>query len=373
MPICQRVILYGNSVDVEVGLRLAALGDRHPPRSPCTFGTLTRAHARDVPMRPVAKNKMSLRCRRRTLRGAEPNTLTEGLSAKSASSSQAGVTGMPLTSGVDTAAVQAGLPSYVVHGELDAGGYGVTFDAEHGGSRLAVKVLDIQSHEAAMRTPLEIDALRSINHPNVVRMVDEGFLDTLTDPNRYRYIACEFVEGSNLQTLAQGGHRFTIDEVRSIGRDTAAGVQAVHDAKLVHRDVKPKNVMYNTTTGNAVLLDVGIAKHLDVTPVTVGLAPGSYGWKSPEHLLGQAVDRRADVYSLGLLLYWLASGKHPFEDKAAAHGGDLEAAMLAGQFEPAGVAQPGLPPDAANIIDRMLSLQPYDRPRRASDVIACLS
>lgn len=280
---------------------------------------------------------------------------------------------MPLTSGIDTAAVQAGMATYVVHGELDAGGYGVTFDAEHAGQRLAVKVLDTQAHEAAIRTPLEIAALRSVNHPNVVRMVDEGFLDTPSEPNRYRYIACEFVEGSNLYTLTSGGYSFSIDEVRAIGRDIAAGLQALHDAKLVHRDVKPKNVMYNSTSGTSVLLDVGIAKHLDTTPVTVGVAPGSYGWKSPEHMTGQTVDRRADLYSLGVLLYWLATGKHPFEDKAAAHGGDLETAMLAGQFEPAATSQPALPAAAADVIDQMLSLQPYDRPRRASDVIKALT
>lgn len=271
---------------------------------------------------------------------------------------------------VDTAVVQAGLPAYVVNGELDRGGYGITFDATHAGLRLAVKILDIQSHEAAIRTPLEIAALRSVNHPNVVRMVDEGFLDTPAEPNRYRYIACEFVEGSNLYELVAAGHAFTMDETLSIGREVAAGLQAVHDAKLVHRDVKPKNVMYNIVTGSAVLLDVGIAKHLDTTPVTVGIAPGTYGWKSPEHLAGQTVDRRADVYALGVLLYWLATGKHPFEDRAAAHGGDLEAAMVAGQFEPVRVAHPSLPPAAADVIDQMLALQPYDRPRRASDVIA---
>ncbi len=280
---------------------------------------------------------------------------------------------MPLTSGVDTAAVQAGLPTYVIHGELDDGGYGVTFDAEHAGQRLAVKVLDNQAHEAALRTPLEIAALRSVNHPNVVRMVDAGFLNTPSDPDRYRYIACEFVEGSNLHALTSAGYVLDVDEVLAIGRDLAAGLQALHDAKLVHRDVKPKNVMFNTTTGRSVLLDVGIAKHLEATPVTVGVAPGSYGWKSPEHMSGQDVDRRADVYSLGVLLYWLATGKHPFEDRAAAFGGDLEAAMLAGQFEPVGTAQHALSPDAADVIDRMLSRQPYDRPRRVSDVIGALT
>jgi len=81
---------------------------------------------------------------------------------------------MALTSGVDTVAVQAGLPSYVVNGELDRGGYGITFDAMHAGERLAVKVLDTQSHEAAIRTPLEIAALRSVNDPHVVRMVDDA-------------------------------------------------------------------------------------------------------------------------------------------------------------------------------------------------------
>src|SRR5687768_2856610 len=103
---------------------------------------------------------------------------------------------MGLTGGIDTVAVQQGLPAYDVVGELDAGGYGITFDARRAGERLALKILDTQSHEAAVRTPLEIAALRSVDHPNVVRLVDEGFLDTPSDPKRYRFIACEFVEGS---------------------------------------------------------------------------------------------------------------------------------------------------------------------------------
>jgi serine/threonine-protein kinase len=185
-------------------------------------------------------------------------------------------------------------------------------------------------------------------------------------------MTCEFVEGSNLLVLWTAGHAFTIDEVLSIGRDVAAGLQALHDAKLVHRDVKPNNIMYNPATSSAIVLDVGIAKHLDSTPVTVGVAPGTYGWKSPEHVSGQTVDRRADVYSLGVVLYWLATGKHPFRDEAPAHGNDLEAAMLAGQFEPVGTAQPALPSSAADVIDRMLAPQPYDRPRRAADVIGDL-
>jgi serine/threonine protein kinase len=271
--------------------------------------------------------------------------------------------------GVDTAFVQAGLRRYSVNGELDRGGYGITFDASVGGQRFAVKILDTHWHEAAIRTPREIAALRSVSHPNVVRLLDEGFLDTPATPGQYRYLACEFVEGANLASLATAGHHFTVDETLSIGRQAASGLQAIHEAHLIHRDVKPSNVMFNTTTGAVVLLDLGIAKHLDVSPVTVGAAPGTFGWKAPEHIRQETLDRRSDVYALGLVLYWLASGKHPFEDKRAAYGGDLEAAALAGQFEPARSAQPALPPGAADAIDEMLALQPYDRPRRASDVI----
>ena len=131
--------------------------------------------------------------------------------------------------------------------------------------------------------------------------------------------------------------------------------------------------MFDVATGTAVLLDVGIAKHLEVTPsVTAGAAPGTFGWRSPEHIRQDELDRRADLYALGLLVYWLATGDHPFEAKRGAHGGDLEAAMLVGQFEPAATAQPGLPPGAADMIDQLLALQPYDRPRRAADVEAGL-
>jgi eukaryotic-like serine/threonine-protein kinase len=180
------------------------------------------------------------------------------------------------------------------------------------------------------------------------------------------------VDGSNLADLAAAGHTFSVPEVLSIGRDVGAGLSAIHLGKLVHRDVKPKNVMFDATTQTAVLLDVGIAKHLEVTPVTVGAAPGTYGWRSPEHLRGESVDRRADIYALGLLLYWLASGVHPFANQAHAFGGDIEAAMLGGRFDSVGIAQPALPAPAATMIDQMLSLQPYDRPRNVSAAIAGL-
>ena len=240
-----------------------------------------------------------------------------------------------MLTGVDTTFVQAGLPSYGVTGELDRGGYGITFDATVGGQRVAVKVLDTLWHEAAVRTPLEIAALRAVSHPNLVRILDEGFLDTPATPDRYRFIACEFVEGANLWALRSVRHPLSIPEVVSIGHQVASAMGALHDAKLIHRDIKPKNVMFNAATGLAVLLDVGIAKHLQVTPVTVGSPPGTTGWKSPEHIQATAMDRRSSViYQLGLLLYWLAAGIHPFEGKAAAFGGDIEAAMLAGQFDP---------------------------------------
>lgn len=273
-----------------------------------------------------------------------------------------------MLAGVDTAFVQGGLSSYTIAGELDRGGYGVTFDATVDGQRVAVKILDTQWHEAAIRTPLEVAALRSVSHPNVVRMVDEGWLDIAVAPSRYRYIACEFVEGANLAALSAAGRSFTVAEVLAIGGQIAAGLGALHDAKLIHRDVKPKNVMFNVATGRAVLLDVGIAKHLEVTPVTVGSPPGTYGWKSPEHIRSEPQDRRSDLYQLGLVLYWASTGVHPFEARAAAFAGDIEAAMLAGTFDSVANLQPGFPVDAANIIDRCLALKPYRRPRRASDV-----
>jgi serine/threonine-protein kinase len=126
--------------------------------------------------------------------------------------------------------------------------------------------------------------------------------------------------------------------------------------------------MFNATTGTATLLDVGIAKHLQVTPVTVGSAPGTPGWKSPEHIQSAAMDHRSDIYQLGLVLYWLATGLHPFANRVAGFAGDIEAAMLAGQFDPVASHQPALPQGTAEVIDESLELKPYLRPRRATQV-----
>jgi hypothetical protein len=122
---------------------------------------------------------------------------------------------MRMLVGVDTSFVQAGLQGDSVAGELDRGGYGITFDACVGGQRFAVKLLDTHWHEAAIRTPQEIAALRSVSRPNFVRLLDEGFLDTPATAGRYRYLACEFGQAANLASLAATGRRSTADETVS--------------------------------------------------------------------------------------------------------------------------------------------------------------
>ena len=265
---------------------------------------------------------------------------------------------------LDTATVDEALDGYIVQAELDRGGYGIAFTAYRGGQHLVVKVLDTRWQEAAIRSPLEVEALRSVNHPHVVKIVDSGFLAVAAEPSRYRFIVCEFVPGQNLAALVQAGHRFSASETRSVLSQLADGLVAVHAARLIHRDIKPKNVVFDPAAGRAVLLDLGVAKHMDTTPVTVGSAPGTTGWKSPEHLLRLDLDARSDIYCLGLLGYWMAVNKHPFQDQAIRT--DIETAMLAGQFSPIQPQVANFPHDLAVIIESCLSRQPYMRPRSAA-------
>ena len=223
---------------------------------------------------------------------------------------------------------------------------------------MAVKVLRPEltsSPEAVARFLRERTTLVGLDHPNLVSVLDlvaEG--ETLA-------IVMEFVDGSDLRTVL--ADRGPLDDREACGllAQAAAGVAAVHRAGVVHRDLKPENVLVQTTpAGPAVrVTDFGIARAVGGPSLTrTEQLVGTAEYLAPEVVAGRPLTPAADVYSLGVMLYEMVSGRRPFE---AEH----PAAVLRGHLDADPARPPGLPDPVWDLLARMLAKDPSSRPTAA--------
>jgi predicted ATPase len=244
------------------------------------------------------------------------------------------IAGGPLAAG-------ATLGPYRIEAELGAGGMGRVYLARDTrlGRGVALKLLaeGLLGNEAmARRFEREARAASSLNHPNIVTIYGVGEAEGLP------YIAAEYVEGETLRRrLARG--RLQPREALDVARQVARALEAAHAAGVVHRDVKPENLMLRPD-GMVKVLDFGIAKLLrsqakEVTALTApGRVIGTAAYMSPEQARGLDVDARTDLWSLGAVLYEMLSGRPPFRGDTQA---DLLAAILRAEPEPlTGVPRP---------------------------------
>ena len=153
----------------------------------------------------------------------------------------------------------------------------------------------------------EARAVAQVSHPNVVAVIDAG-----EDGGR-PYIVFEFVDGETLKERIDRLGRLPLDEAAAYAIEVGRGLAAAHARRLVHRDVKPQNVLIDAE-GRAKVTDFGIARELEQDGLTkTGRVLGTTDYVSPEQAMGQAVDARSDIYSLGVLLYEMLIGQVPFE------------------------------------------------------------
>ena len=194
-------------------------------------------------------------------------------------------------------------------------------------------------------------------HPNVVRIYDVG-----EDDDR-PFIALEFVEGETLAELLAREGPLAPGEVVQLGVQACRGLAAAHDAGLVHRDVKPQNLLLRRD-GVLKLGDFGVAFGLDGTRLTMaGTVIGTAAYLAPEQARGEEVSAAADVYALGAVLYELLTGRLP-----------RTASTLAELAEPATIAPPaGVPAPLAAVVMRCLATTPDDRPASASQLTSMRS
>ncbi|MFF8392089.1 serine/threonine-protein kinase [Streptomyces sp. NPDC016172] len=244
--------------------------------------------------------------------------------------------------------------------EIGRGGMGEVWRAydETLARAVAVKLLLPQDTDAtaASRFRLEAQTAGRLNHPNVVGVLDFGEYD-----NRL-YLVMELVEGDSLARVLSGSGALPAERVARLAAQAAAGLAAAHGQGIVHRDVKPANLLLDAA-GTLKIGDFGIARFLDdpgAALTATGQIVGTGLYLAPERALGKPAGPASDMYSLGCVLYQLLSGRPPFEaDTAVAL---LHQHLDSAPVPPRELGVSGLPPAFENYLLGLLAKQPEDRP-----------
>ena len=231
---------------------------------------------------------------------------------------------------------------------------------------VAVKLLHphlASAAESRARFAREARAVARLAHPSILEIYDYS-----GDGAPEAYLVTEFVRGPTLRSFAQTVG-FGAPEIAMLaGRALADALVHAHSAGVIHRDLKPENVLLRLGEQPALkLADFGIARILasDERMTMTGALVGSPHHMAPEIVEGREADTRSDIFSLGTLLYWLATGRLPF---AASGPTAILRRVLEGDFEDSRAAEPRVPDALADLLDRCLSVDPARRPQTAGEV-----
>ncbi|MGA8859808.1 MAG: serine/threonine-protein kinase, partial [Candidatus Sulfotelmatobacter sp.] len=152
---------------------------------------------------------------------------------------------------------------------------------------------------------------REVTHRNVIRIYDLG------DADGVKFITMEFVEGQDLRSLIQEKKKFPPEEAVELMQQVCRALEAAHTLGIIHRDLKPQNIMRDQT-GRILVMDFGLARMVEGDGMTqTGALVGTMEYMSPEQAMGKNLDQRSDLYSMGLILYELLTGKMPFKAESA--------------------------------------------------------
>ncbi|MBS1784790.1 MAG: protein kinase [Acidobacteria bacterium] len=247
---------------------------------------------------------------------------------------------------------------------LGTGGMGQVYLAEDTklGRQVAIKLLppeDSKQPQSRKRLIKEAQAAAKLDHPNVCSIFEVG------ESASGAYIAMQFIEGQTLGDLMHD-HRPTLMEVATWGAEVADALDEAHRQGLVHRDIKPQNIMI-TSKGQAKVLDFGLAKDVTALPISAqsatlmtspGMVVGTVPYMSPEQVKGDDLDGRSDIFSLGAVLYEAATGRRPFTAKS---GAELMSAILVSEPSMLMEGTSDLHPELKRILKRCLTKDPAVR------------
>ena len=252
--------------------------------------------------------------------------------------------------------------AYTIEGEVGRGGMGVVYRArdERLQRRVAIKVLPPElafQDDIRQRFTREAQTAARLSHPHIVP------IHTVGDGKGLVYFVMGFVDGESVGGRIKRRGRLPIEEARRIMRETADALSAAHNVSIIHRDIKPDNILLEGTRGRVMVTDFGIAKALSgssgATLTGIGVAIGTPSFMSPEQAAGEKeIDGRSDVYSLGIVAYQMLTGELPFTAPSVA-------GILMKQItEPAPDVRekrPEVPEDLALAVARCLEKDPENR------------
>ena len=264
--------------------------------------------------------------------------------------------------------------AYTIERELGGGGMSRVFVARDERLRrnVVVKVLppELVAGVNAERFDREIELAAGLQHPHIVPVLSAGQM------NGIPYYIMPFVEGDSVRALLMRGDRLSITDIIGILRDVAKALAYAHERGIVHRDIKPDNVLLSG--GSAVVTDFGIAKALSAsrtvapggTLTQIGTSIGTPAYMAPEQAAADpATDHRADIYSFGCVAYELLAGRPPFVGKTPQK---LLAAQMGEAPQPIAELRPDTPAPLAELVMQCLAKDADERPQRAADIVRVL-
>lgn len=287
------------------------------------------------------------------------------------------VSGSTMDAPVQEIELPTQIGQYQLIEKLGQGGMGTVYKALHGKLKRTVAVKLLPAHrqrapQAISRFHREMEAVGRVDHPNIVRAHDAGEADGQL------FLVMELVEGTTLASLVRRRGPLTVADACEVVRQAAVGLQHAHEHGLVHRDVKPSNLML-TAAGVVKVLDLGLAR-LQVEACTDPDATGSSqvvgtaDYMAPEQGSSpREADARADVYALGCTLYCCLTGTPPFGDPR--YGGFLAKVMahINEAIVPIDGIRPDVPGGLSALLDRMLAKSPAERCATAAEVAELLA
>jgi eukaryotic-like serine/threonine-protein kinase len=257
---------------------------------------------------------------------------------------------------------------YRVVRELGHGGMGEVYLAEDTrlGRKVALKLLPLhftKDADRVRRFQQEARAASALNHPNIVTIHEIGEAEEL------RFIVTEYIEGETLREKMKRS-RMRLEEVLNVAIQTSRALEAAHNAGIAHRDIKPENIMLRAD-GYVKVVDFGLAKLTERQEksgsdqsTNPGIVMGTTRYMSPEQARGQKIDTRTDIFSLGVLLYEMVSGRVPFDGET---NSDVIAAILHKEAPPLSDYAPRIPIELELIINKAIRKKREERYQRIEE------